>query len=126
MHVTIENDELVVRMRGLEKLWAVCSELRIPKPAITDVRWQAHANVPGREIGLRFGTGFPGVLVAGWFYSKAVGKSFLYLPRAKYHWHSLEARNVLSLKLTGEPCNAAHLAYIDESLAQHIKTWAKK
>lgn len=126
MRVSIEKDELVVRLQGLEQFWAVCRELRVPKAAIKSVEWHEKIDLPGREIGWRFGTGFPGVLVAGWFRSRVHGVTFLYLPRAKYHWKSLEATQVLSLELTDYPrCNWAHLAYVNKPLAKDIKTWAK-
>lgn len=126
MNVTIENDDLVVRLHGLERLWALCRELRLPKASVKSVTWHETVQLPSSEVGWRVGTGFPGVLVAGWFRSRAHGTTFLYLPRAKYHWTSLEARQVLSLELTGySRCRWAHLAYVDEPLASQIKTWAK-
>ena len=124
MRVNLEGDDLVVKLNGLERLWAVCSELRIPKAAVKSVEWHETVNLAGKDIGWRFGTGFPGVLVAGWFRSRARGISFLYLPRAKYHWSSLEAKQVLSLELTNySRCNWAHLAYVEQAQADEIKRW---
>lgn len=124
MEVVIEHDELVVRMHGLEQLWALCRELRIPKESITAVRRDEMLELPLTMIGWRFGMAFPWVLVSGWFFSLSRGKSFLYLPRATYLTR-LRARRVLSLELTSFPrCRRAYLGYVDEPLAARIKTWA--
>ena len=124
MTVTIEEDDLVVRMQGWERLWALCGELRVPRKSIKAVTWHETAILSGKDIGWRVGTGFPNVLIAGWFYNKLRGRSFLYLPRARYHLTTLEARQVLSLKLMNYPrCNWVHLAYVDERFATRLRTW---
>jgi hypothetical protein len=62
--VAIEGDELVVRLRWLEKLGAFRSNVRVPLAAIRDVRVATH---PWAELrGIRApGTGFPGLISLG-------------------------------------------------------------
>jgi hypothetical protein len=76
---------------------------------------------------MRVGTGFPGVLVAGWFYSKSSGKSFLFLRRPTYRWKKMqiEASNVLALQLRDFTCDTIRLTVADKSLAEAILRWAK-
>ena len=66
--VSIEDDKLVVEVQGLDKLWALRSNLTIPlahianceyKPEIAEV-WYHGIKAPG--------TGLPGVITAGTFY----------------------------------------------------------
>ncbi|MGB4800344.1 MAG: hypothetical protein WBP03_02405 [Candidatus Saccharimonadales bacterium] len=112
-------------MQGQERLWALCHELRIPRAAVKSVQWREKLALPVTEVGWRFGTAFPGVLVAGWFYGGSKGKGFLYLPRATYFF-TLHARQVIALELVGyHRCNWTYLACFDDSLANRIKTWSR-
>ena len=76
----------------------------------------------GRDIGMRFGTGFPGVLAAGWFYSKSFGKSYLFSRRPTYRWKKMqiEADHVVTLRLRNFTCDTIRLTIADKSLANTI------
>ncbi len=67
--VEMEGGELVVRPRGLNRLWAFKGEVRIPLAAITEVRRDvSRTSVPS---GLRVpGTYVPGVIQAGTYRRK--------------------------------------------------------
>ncbi|MFZ1248925.1 MAG: hypothetical protein WAQ24_01225 [Candidatus Saccharimonadales bacterium] len=127
MKASLEGDYLVIQPEGLEKLWSLCGGLRVPRAAVTNARWEERATFTAKEIGLRVGTGFPGVLVAGWFFSKVCGKSFLFLTRPTYRWRKmeLEAAHVLSLTLTNFSCDTIRLTVHDKLLADSILRWAK-
>jgi hypothetical protein len=66
--VELTKTELIVRVEGFDKLWALKSELRVPLAHVSDVheseaearKWFHGVRVPGAEI--------PGVLTAGTFY----------------------------------------------------------
>ena len=66
--VTIEDGKLVVRVSGMDKVWALKSELEIPLEHVAGAerdeeearRWYHGARLPGSNI--------PGVITAGTFY----------------------------------------------------------
>ncbi|MGI4835717.1 MAG: hypothetical protein ACRYFK_19855 [Janthinobacterium lividum] len=61
-----EEDAIVFTVEGWHKLWALRSELRIPRAHIKDA-WRDPA--AGHELGWRMpGTHIPGILRAGTFY----------------------------------------------------------
>lgn len=127
MRIYLDGEELVIEPQGLQRLWLLSRGLRVPRAAVKDADWQEHAVIAGRDIGMRVGTGFPGVLVAGWFYSKSSGKSFLFLRRPTYRWKKMqiEASNVLALQLRDFTCDTIRLTVADKSLAEAILRWAK-
>jgi len=67
-HVSIAAQELVISVQGLDKLWSLKSELRLP---LAHVASAALANDEARSWfhGLRVaGTNIPGVITAGTFH----------------------------------------------------------
>lgn len=66
--VTIEDDRLVVRVRGMDRVWALRSELEIPLAHVAGAepdadeaaRWHHGLRAPGANV--------PGVVTAGTFY----------------------------------------------------------
>ncbi len=66
--IEIDNDELVLEVRGLDKLWSLRSTLRIPLAHIASVQ-TAEGAERGWFDGLKLaGTALPGVITAGTFY----------------------------------------------------------
>jgi len=66
--ISIEGDDLVVEIEGLDKLWALKSRLVIPLANVRGVT--ADAGAVKEPKGLRApGTHVPGVLVAGTFHA---------------------------------------------------------
>jgi hypothetical protein len=65
---TIENNNLLITVVGLDKLWAFKSHLTIPLAHIDQVSYQPEVAKKWWH-GIKFpGTGIPGVLTAGTFY----------------------------------------------------------
>jgi len=66
--VELTSTDLIIRVEGLDKLWALKSELRVPLAHVSGVhesvdearKWFHGFRIPGAEI--------PGVLTAGTFY----------------------------------------------------------
>ncbi len=117
----------MIEPQVIERLWSLSRGLRVPRLAVTSTDWQEHAVIAGRDIGMRVGTGFPGVLAAGWFYSKSFGKSYLFLRRPTYRWKKMqiEADQVLTLRLHDYSCDTIRLIVADKPLADAIFRWAK-
>ena len=68
VEVSADGDNVVFNVRGLHKLWAFKSQLRIPRAHIRGVRQDAAA-LQGWWKGWRLpGTHVPGLLTAGTFY----------------------------------------------------------
>lgn len=66
--VSVEGDRVRFEVRGLDKLWALKSELEFPLAHIREVRIDPEP-ARGWWKGIRFpGTQIPGVLTAGTFY----------------------------------------------------------
>jgi hypothetical protein len=66
--LSISDGNLVLRVRGADKLWSFKSSLEIPLPHIVDIRADP-AIAHGWSHGVRMpGTNIPGVLTAGTFY----------------------------------------------------------
>jgi hypothetical protein len=85
----ISGGNLILRVEGADKIFALKSELTIPLKHITDIRMD-EAVVRGWWHGLRFpGTNIPGVITAGTFYQD--GK------RVFWDIHHPEAAVVISL-----------------------------
>ena len=62
--VEVADDELIIRPRGLNRLWALKSEVRVPLSQVSDVR----VDVPRRSLPSGFrvpGTYVPGLIQAG-------------------------------------------------------------
>jgi hypothetical protein len=64
----VDGDELVLRLRAVEKLEAVHGEVRVPVRAVRAV--EVLDNAVAAVHGLRVGTGIPGSVAIGTFLSK--------------------------------------------------------
>ena len=85
----ITSDSLILRVEGMDKVWAFKSELTIPLTHITGVRMDEEI-VHGWWRGIKFpGANIPGVLTAGTFYKD--GK------RVFWDIHHPEAAVIISL-----------------------------
>jgi hypothetical protein len=92
MHLAIEDDRLTLTLQGLERLWA----FRVaPITARRDQVVRAEpALPPSGPLDLRApGTGLPGVIKAGTFYTR----------RGKEFWYAVRSRKdqPLTIELTG-------------------------
>ncbi len=65
--ITQEDDDILFMVQGLHKLWALKSQLTIPRAHIRGARQDAKA-VRRWWKGWRVGTHVPGLLTAGTFY----------------------------------------------------------
>jgi hypothetical protein len=85
----IIDGNLILRMEGMDEVWALKSELTIPLKHITEVRMDEEV-VRGWYHGIKFpGSNIPGILTAGTFYQD--GK------RVFWDIHHPEAAVVISL-----------------------------
>lgn len=67
--VQVEGAALVVRLRGLNKLWAFKHRIELPLKAVVGV--EVKAKLDRMPIGLRMpGTSIPGIIIAGSYRSK--------------------------------------------------------
>lgn len=64
----VEGDELVVRLRAVEKLEAVHGEVRVPLQSVRAV--EVLDDAVGEVHGFRVGTGIPGSVAIGTFTSR--------------------------------------------------------
>ncbi len=86
----IVGGNLILRVQGADKFWALASELTIPLKHIVDIRMDEEV-VKGWWHGVRFpGSNIPGVLTAGTFYQD--GK------RVFWDIHHPEAAVVITLE----------------------------
>ena len=125
MKFIFENDYILIQPEGMEHFWSLCSKIRIKKSSIISCTWHESFRLPYDEIGLRVGTGMPGVLVAGWFFSK-FGKIYLYLKRSKYTWTALETKNTLDIQLKSKVLQRVCVNVPDEQEAKEVCAWASK
>jgi hypothetical protein len=90
--IEIEGSELVVRITGLDRLWSLKSELRIPLAHVAGAERDAEEAAKWYH-GLRApGTNIPGVIVAGTFYANE-GRVF---------WNVHRAANAIAIGLHDE------------------------
>jgi hypothetical protein len=66
--VTIDGDELVVRLRTIEKLEAVHGEVKVPLASVSSA--EVLDDAIGAVHGFRVGTGIPGSVAVGTFTSR--------------------------------------------------------
>ena len=93
--LSISGENLVVHVRGADKLWAFKGSLEIPLLHIAEIRADA-ATAHGWWHGLRMpGTNIPGVLTAGTFYQD--GK--------RVFWDVHKPDNTVVIKLKDERYN---------------------
>ncbi len=74
IEMNIVGDELVLKMRGWDKIWALKSEVRAPLSDITDVRRAENLSWCPRALRCP-GTCLPGVITAGSYWNRS-GWSF--------------------------------------------------
>ena len=92
--VSIEGSNAVFTVRGLHRLWAFKSQLRIPLAHITDVRPADRHEVLSWWKGFRLpGTHVPGWLVAGTFYKNG----------QRTFWDVGDPGRAIVVDLEGEP-----------------------
>ncbi|MCW3819153.1 hypothetical protein ONA91_32405 [Micromonospora sp. DR5-3] len=93
--VDVDPEQLVVRLTGADRLWALTAGVRVPTAAITGVRPVSRAEAYARGSGWRLpGTFWPGLIMAGSYVSRTNGRSF---------WCVHRAEEVLLVELDGEP-----------------------
>jgi len=73
----VENEEVVIELRGIQTFLSLRKNVKIPLRCIADLS-TAPATIP--ILALRFGTHIPGLFAAGSFWTKG-GKTFYYLRR---------------------------------------------
>jgi len=66
--ITVDGDELVVRLRAVEKMEAVHGEVRVPLSSVKMV--EVLDDAIGAVPGFRVGTGIPGSVAIGTFTSR--------------------------------------------------------
>jgi len=91
--IDIENNCVVLKIKGLHKLWAFKNSIRVPKGNIRNVR-RSPEGERGLYMGLRLpGTHIPGIIIAGTYHSKGV-RSF---------WDVTSRKNTIAIDLEGGP-----------------------
>jgi hypothetical protein len=113
--VTIAGDALVVRPRGLNRLWALKGEVRVRLPQVSQVR----TDVPRGSVpsGLRVpGTYIPGLIQAG-TYRKKGEKSF---------WLVGRAHKVTVIDCPGGPFDRIVLELSEEAAAELQRAVGRK
>jgi hypothetical protein len=90
VEVSRAGDDIVFQVKGLHKLWAFKSQLRIPRAHIRRVRQDADV-LKGWWKGLRLpGTHIPGLFAAGTFYQDS----------RRIFWDVYRPENALLIDLT--------------------------
>jgi hypothetical protein len=90
--IEIVGAELLVHMVGMDRMWALKSELRIPLAHVAGVERDAEEAAAWYHGFRAPGTNIPGVIVAGTFYSHA-GRVF---------WDVHHADNAIAIRLHDE------------------------
>jgi hypothetical protein len=112
--LSISAENLVVRVRGADKLWAFKGSLEIPLAHIAEIRADS-ARGRGWGHGLRLpGTNIPGVLTAGTFYQD--GK--------RVFWDVHKPDNTVVIKLKDERYNELIVEVADPKAAVELVTTA--
>lgn len=93
--VEVDPERLIVRLTGADRLWAVSAGIQVPTAAVTGVRPVSRAEAYARGSGWRLpGTFWPGLIMAGSYWSRSTGRSF---------WCVHRAEEVLLVELDGQP-----------------------
>lgn len=72
--VHISDDELLIEMHGIDKLWALRSSMTIPLAHIRDVEVRPKdAHVDNMKGALRVGSYIPGHVLAGYYWMPGIG-----------------------------------------------------
>jgi hypothetical protein len=108
--LSISGGNLVLHVRGADKLWAFKSSLEIPLAHIAEIRADP-AIAHGRWHGLRMpGTNIPGVLTAGTFYQD--GK--------RVFWDVHNPENTVVIELKDERYNQLIVEVADPKAAVEL------
>lgn len=126
MKFITDKGDLTIELEGFERLWALRRKLVIPRRAITSLAWQAHFNYEGQRFFRAGGTGAPGLLFAGNFWSSS-GWYFLYVRRPKgAHWLTgggFTAPNILNITTEGYTYKRLMLTCEPDVSTSLIKWW---
>ena len=72
--LTVEGDRVLIEMHGMDKFWALRSQLAIPRAHISNVVARPKdAHVKNMKGALRVGSYLPGYVLAGYYYMSAAG-----------------------------------------------------
>ncbi|RZU76969.1 hypothetical protein EV384_5681 [Micromonospora kangleipakensis] len=81
--VQVDPEQLVVRLTGADRLWALTAGVAVPTASVTGVRTVGRAEAYRRGAGWRLpGTFWPGLIMAGSYVSRSHGRSFWCVHRA--------------------------------------------
>ncbi|MFC0504751.1 hypothetical protein [Micromonospora costi] len=77
VQLDVTPERLVVRLTGLDRLWALSAGVTVPTAAVTGVRPVSRAEASARASGWRLpGAYWPGALQVGTYVSRPNGRSF--------------------------------------------------
>ena len=116
MQITLTDDQLILTLTGMERLWTLkLGPITVPR---TNVARAETALPPTTWMQLRApGTSVPGFIKAGTYYTTR-GKEFWYAVRS-------QKDNPLTIELTGAPYRRLVLTIEDAAnLAERINAWA--
>lgn len=100
----VHDDTLEVEIRGLHKVWALKSRLRVPLAAIAGVRRAPPDATSGWWKGWRVpGTHLPGVIVAGTYYKDG----------EKHFWDVRNPERAVEIDLVGSEWDRLYLEVDD-------------
>lgn len=123
MKCIVQDDELVILLEGSERLWALKSRITIQRSDV-QCAWYTPQFTDWRRWEIRLpGTGWPGVLVAGSFWTEQ-GWDFLYLPTLK-GWRNPIAYNVLVIETLLQRYRRILVSCSPED-ATEVLAWARK
>ena len=97
VQISIKNDELIVTVKGIHKLWALKNKLTIPLANVVKVY---QSEVEFNEFkGIRFGTYIPFLITAGTYFWK--GK--------RNFWDVMKTKNTVIIELQNNYYNKLYL-----------------
>jgi hypothetical protein len=103
MKFITDDQQLTIILEGWEVLWGFRRKLIVPKTAIASLSWQADYKFTGSLFRVG-GTGFPGVLYAGYFRANGQ-RAYLYMKKPRgMSWTAygtITAPNILEIKTQG-------------------------
>lgn len=123
MRFITQANSLDIELQGYEQIWALKSKITILKQSITEILFLSEFN-DWRKWEVRLpGTGMPGKLVAGSFWTEE-GWDFLYLKNPK-GWLNPIVHNVLYIETTNKKYHRI-IVTTAENDAKNIITWWKQ
>ncbi|MEO6761218.1 MAG: hypothetical protein ABI220_02460 [Candidatus Saccharimonadales bacterium] len=101
MKFIAENNQLTIKLEGIEVFWGLRRKIVIPRRKIASLAWTPQFSYTGKSIWRFGGTGAPRLLYAGNFRSGG-DWYFLYISRPKGSTSSgqLAAENILDINAT--------------------------